>query len=539
MRKFLFVLCFPLALQAQQPFADTARAIDKILNPWSGKNMPGVSIAISRNGQLVYANAVGMADLEHAVHNDTATIFEAGSVSKQFTAAAILLLEQQGKLSQQDDIRKFVPEMPDYGHPVRIYHLIHHLSGLRDWGAVAEVEGWPRSTRAHTNAHALQIMSRQKTLNNVPGAEYIYSNSNYNLMAIIVERVSGTSFQEFCRKHLFEPAGMHHTLWRHDYRQVVPRRAMAYQPTMTGFKTLMPFEDAHGNGGLLTTPADLVNWTAYIHAGKLGGQQLLQKQLERGRYNNGREMAYAAGLRIGTFNGQDLVTHSGATAGYRANLDYYPAQGLSIALLSNSSGTSPVDLAQKIAALFFPAPPTENSIIHSAKSDPVKLKPLAGWYRNTRSDEGILIAQKDSVLVLPSGKALEYLGGGRFGMQGYHLQFRNHQGRVDYFVVDQEETGDTVLFEAAVAPVVNKEYLTGFTGTFTSEEANATIRIRHGANGIQWEQLPTTLDNLRPSYRDGFEVPGGHIRFIRNSKKQVTGFHLSVGRARRILFRKL
>ena len=222
---------------------------------------PGAQLAISRNGQIIFSKAWGMADLEHNVPLTTQSITEAGSVSKQFTAGAILLLEQQGKLSLDDDVRKYVPEVPDYGHKISIRQMIQHKSGLKDWGAIASIAGWPRTTKTYNNEDALYIISNQKTLNHRPGDEYIYSNSNYQLLAIIVQRVSGLSLAEYTRKYIFEPAGMKNTQWRDNYKRIVPNRAIAYSRSASGYQTNMPNEYVYGNGGLLTTAEDLLIWT--------------------------------------------------------------------------------------------------------------------------------------------------------------------------------------------------------------------------------------------------------------------------------------
>src|SRR6188508_1646510 len=191
-----------------------------------------------------------MADLEHDVPNRPDTIFEAGSVSKQFTAAAVLLLARDGKLSLDDPVRKYVPELPDYGMPITIRQMLQHTSGLRDWGNVEDIAGWPRGTRVYTHAHVLDILGRQKHLNFTPGTRWSYSNSGYNLAAILVSRVSGDSLAEFSRKHIFEPLGMTRTSWRDDYSRIVKGRAVAYAESDGRYYADMPFENIYGNGGL-------------------------------------------------------------------------------------------------------------------------------------------------------------------------------------------------------------------------------------------------------------------------------------------------
>ena len=204
---------------------------------------PGCAVGVAVDGKPVLTKGYGMADLEHGVKNDADTIFEAGSVSKQFTAAAILLLAKEGKLSLDDPTRKYIPELPDYGTPLTIRHMMHHMSGLRDWGSVESIAGWPRTSREYTHDHVLDIVSRQKALNFPPGAQYSYSNTGFNLAAIIVSRVSGMPFPEFTKQRIFAPLGMTHTSWRDDHTRIVPGRSIAYEVTNGEFHTLMPFEN--------------------------------------------------------------------------------------------------------------------------------------------------------------------------------------------------------------------------------------------------------------------------------------------------------
>ena len=222
--------------------------VDAVFSRWTGET-PGCAIGVSRAGRPAVMKAYGMADLEHDVPNKPDTIFEAGSVSKQFTAAAVLLLAREGKLSLDDPARKYVPELPDYGAPLTVRQMLQHTSGLRDWGELASIAGWPRGSRTHSHAHVLDIVSRQKALNFPSGTEWSYSNTGYNLAAVIVGRVSGKSFAEFSQERIFAPLGMTRTSWRDDYTRIVKGRAIAYSASGNGFRISMPYENVHGNGG--------------------------------------------------------------------------------------------------------------------------------------------------------------------------------------------------------------------------------------------------------------------------------------------------
>lgn len=407
MKKFIVLLIISAMYfdATAQTWQDTVAMIEKIFEIYKPNN-PGCQVAISRNGQLIFSNAWRMADLEHNVALTKESVLEAGSVSKQFTAACILLLEQQGKLSVDDDVRKYVPELPDYGKTITLRHMMQHLSGLKDWGAIASIAGWPRSTKTYDNDNALFIIARQKTLNNVPGAEYLYSNSNYNLFAIIVERVSGKSLADFSKQYLFEPAGMKHTEWRNNYKKIVPNRAIAYSKNGGVYFTEMPNEYVYGNGGLLTTAEDLIAWNHYYLNGKLGNPSLLNKQLAPMKLNSGRMHTYAAGLRVDSVRGHKYIGHNGATAGYRASLDHFADLGLSIAWISNTAefdqGPGAFDglvnlLVKDISNRQNPQPPAAYTI--SQKS----LDSYTGWYFDQSNGMAVKLFIRDGKLANSRG----------------------------------------------------------------------------------------------------------------------------------------
>ena len=313
---------------------------------------PGCAVGVGLDGRPALQRAYGMADLEHDVPNGAGTIFEAGSVSKQFTAAAVLLLARDGKLSLDDAVRKYIPELPDYGVPLTIRHILTHTSGLRDWGEVAGIAGWPRGRRVHTHAHVLDIVSRQKALNFTPGTDWSYSNTGYNLAAIIVSRVSGQTFADFSRDRLFRPLGMTHTSWRDDYTRIVKGRAVAYDSTPDGYHEDMPFENVHGNGGLLTTVGDLLRWNGNFVTPAVGDAAFLKEEQTPGRFNDGRAHDYALGLYVRPWRGVPEVSHSGSTAGYRAFLARYPDQHLSVAVLCNAGDANATQYAHAVAEAY-------------------------------------------------------------------------------------------------------------------------------------------------------------------------------------------
>lgn len=386
---FLALLFAAAAAMAQVP-ADVIAKVDALFAKWNSPEAPGAVIAVSQNGQIVLTCAYGMADLEHNLPNTEATLFESGSVSKQFTAAAIVLLAQQGRLALTDDLRKYIPEIPDYGTPITLRHLLNHTSGLRDWGSLAAIAGWPRERRSHTQEHVIDILRRQRGLNYPPGDRYSYTNSGYNLLAIIVTRVSGIPFAEFCRVNLFEPLGLRHTQWRDDHTRIVKGRSSAYSLRDDGSYAIdRPIEDVHGNGGLITTVRDLITWNEAIAANRLGGPGFTEEMQRNGVLNSGNRIDYASGLFVGTHRRVPEVAHTGATSGYRAFLARYPVQGLGIALLANTGNVNPGVLGRQVADLFLgdaigpapvaaaPEPPPPAPMPTAAE-----LAPLVGEYHS-------------------------------------------------------------------------------------------------------------------------------------------------------------
>jgi CubicO group peptidase (beta-lactamase class C family) len=364
LRSVVFLLLLPLAAAlsvpelAGQTNSDPNTEMDRIFEAFDSARSPGCAVAVEDGGERVVERAYGMADLEFQVANSPSTIFEAGSVAKQFTSAAIVLLSLDGALSLEDDVRTYVPEVPEYGETITIRHLMTHTSGLRDWGSVAAISGWGRSNRTHTHDHVLDIVSRQSALNYPPGEAYSYTNTGYNLLAVIVERVSGMSFADFSRERIFEPLGLHDTQWRDDYTRIVPRRSSAYSPRGDGFRINRPIEDVHGNGGLLTTVGDLLRWNRHLHERTLG-EEFVAEMHTRAVLTDGSQIHYAGGLQFGTQNGVPRISHTGSTSGYRAYLALFPDRELSLALLCNVSTANPGGLGAQVAAVFLPEPPVQ------------------------------------------------------------------------------------------------------------------------------------------------------------------------------------
>ena len=517
-----------------QSFADTAAAIEKTFARYRPQN-PGAQVSVSRNGTIIYSHAWGMADLEHNIPLTTENVSEAGSVTKEFTAAAILLLEQQGKLSMDDDIRKYLPEIPDYGSVIRIRHLMHHTSGIKDWGYVADIGGWARTTRTYRNEDALEIIARQKTLNNKPGDEYVYSNSGFTILAMIAEKVSGMSLPDFTKKYIFIPAGMVHTQWRDDFKRIVPGRAMAYAKTTDGYETDMPNEYVYGHAALLTTTEDLCRWVDFYSSARLGGPALLKKQITPDTFNNGNPHYYAAGLRISKKKGYKMISHNGATASYRASLEFFPELGLTIAGLSNTPefDTSSYDVFNKIEDVFLVKKPAAEKPLPPVIAVET-LQAYTGNFRNTKSGEGMQVVL-DAGKLFADKRPLAPLSENSFKLGPELLVFAGKK------VLDINDEKDTTVWLPVAPAEINPQTMKDYSGNYYSAETLSPLSISVRNDSLMLSLHPYRVYHLLPLYKDGFAVEGfgAVLYFDRDRKNNITGLKISNARARNVAFGKV
>lgn len=393
---------------------DQTKAVDAWFASFN-KTTPGCAVGVEQGGKRIFTKAYGMADLESGRPVTPDTIFEAGSVSKQFTAAAIAVLASRGQLSLDDEARKYLPDLPDYGAKLTIGHLLHHTSGLREWSDIVELEGWPRTTRAISEDYAAQAIYRQKSLNFTPGAEYLYSNSNYVLLSLIVAKASGQDFEAFTRENLFVPAGMSHTAWRGDFTRIVPGRAQAYESDGAGGWTLdMPFENVIGHAGLLTTVGDLLAWNRALSHPPAAFAKWVPMMTEDAHLNDGQPVHYALALALNPVNGDEAISHTGSTAGYRGFIGRFPGPDLSIVTLCNAATVNNGIQSAKLEAIFsttaklqLPAEPKPQPASEWQPS----AQDLAGFTGRFYSEEvrGELTAKLVSgalVLASPSGRTI-------------------------------------------------------------------------------------------------------------------------------------
>lgn len=350
-------LCGPLtvaALLGTTALAQTPpQSVDAIFKDFATDQSPGCAVGATRGDVPLAAKAFGMADLEHGVPLTPQAVFYMASVSKQFTALSILLLERDGKLRLDDLVRTYVPELPDFAGAITVRQLLHHTSGLRDYLTLASLAGNPPDY-VITERSVLNMLSRQTRLNFEPGSEYLYSNSGYVLLSIIVHRVAGRPLDAFARERIFTPLGMRSTRFQHDHAAPIPGRAIGYGKRSETWRVANSMLDVVGDGGMYSTVGDMLRWAAAFERPEFA--PLLSRMQTPGTLADGRAIAngYGMGLLAGTYRGVPTVSHGGALAGYRTNLLRLPAEKLTIVTLCNNATANAVRLAQMVAELYVP-----------------------------------------------------------------------------------------------------------------------------------------------------------------------------------------
>jgi uncharacterized protein (TIGR03067 family) len=359
-----------------------AAEVDALFAEWAKPDSPGCAVAVVRGGRVVHAKGYGMADLEHGVPITPRTVFYVGSVSKQFTAYAVVRLAQQGKLSLDDEARKYLPELHDFGKPVTIRQLIHHTSGLRDYFELFKLAG-TREGDLITQKDLLGVIWKERELNFPPGERHQYSNSNYALLATIVERVTGEPFRDWMAHNVFAPLGMSQTLVCDDHQRIIKDRAWSYRSdpaTKGAFKAVVFPYSGYGAGGIYSTVEDLARWESNLAKPRAGDERVIRQMLERGRLNSGQPINYAFALHVDEHRGMRRIGHTGSLAGYRAYLGFFPDQDLGVIVLSNLASFPP-GKAMQLADLFLPKhvekTPASNPVQGSAPSSTTKIQNAA------------------------------------------------------------------------------------------------------------------------------------------------------------------
>jgi|SRR5579859_199086 len=548
--------------QAQSLTPDMTKRVDSVFAKWDRPDSPGCALGVYRDGKIIYKHGYGMANLNDDVPITPSTVFHVASMSKQFTAASIVLLAQQGKLSLDDDVRKYLPELPDFGEKITIRHLVHHTSGLRDQWELLGLAGWRYSLDLITDDDVMSVMTRQKELNFKPGDRHVYCNTGYTLMGLIVKRVSGMSLREFTTKNIFEPLGMKSTHFRDDHAEIVKHNALGYaqEGKDKPFELSVTNFDTVGATSLHTTVEDLQLWDENFYHPKVGSEAFLKQMLEPGKLNSGEVLDYAFGLVVGKYKGLPTVDHAGGDAGYRSDMTRFPEQHFSAAVLCNSADTNPPALVRQVADVILakeiavadktaPAPAKEAAkgaapatVLLSAE----QMAAYSGMYWNREDDDFVKIVVKDGKLQAEAGSD-DPLVLKPFAESRFHIADKPWGDMVEiHFVAASGDKpkrleqsfgdGKPTLFEAAEAATPGASELAQYAGAYVSEEIDPVYRIVMDGDKLHLTRLKHKPDTLRPTVRDVFAGDIGTVRFTRDASGHVSGFTLNAGRIQNFHF---
>lgn len=532
---------------AQAPRADASRpaapanliaVADKVFSSWNNTHGPGCAVGIARGGTTLLERGYGMADIAGERPITPATILESGSVAKQFTATSILLLARDGKLSLDDDARKYLPELPAYGRVITVRHLLTHTSGLREWSNLVDWQGWARGTRVHTNPDMVRLIAAQQALNYPVGDHYSYTNSGFLLLHAIVERVSGQTFSQFTRERLFVPLGMTHTRWRDDYTRIVPGLAQAYRRRTDGWHLDMPTDNVVGAGGLLTTVGDWLRWNEALTNNTLG-PDIASGLANRMTLTSGLQIEYANGLMVGRYRGTTQLAHSGSTAGYSTYLARYPELGnLSIAVLCNAAGAGATAYTHALVDALAPELPPA-AAPDTVRADQTALLAWRGVYEFA-NDHLVITLDTAKGLLSSDGVPLRALRDGGYLAGSQRLRFAV-DGKGTRTLRTATADGDSLVatWRAASVWAPATGELAAFAGRYRSDEIANTVRISVRDGRLIVSKRDGLEEPLTPTTRDAFESSAGAVWFTRDPKGRVTTLHVSEGRMWDLPFHRL
>ncbi|RKH07685.1 serine hydrolase domain-containing protein [Corallococcus carmarthensis] len=515
---------------------DRHKQVDVLFSQWNSKTLPGCAVGISRDGVLDYARGYGMADLEHDVPVTPRSVFSIASISKQFTAFSIGLLTQEGKLSLDDDIRKYVPELPAYEKTITLAHLMHHTNGLREQGQLLNLAGW-RGDDVSTEADVLWALSRQRGVNFEPGTEVLYGNAAYTLLAVVVRRVSGQSLRAFTDERIFKPLGMADTHFREDHTELFSRRAWGYTSREGGgWRLSVSNSDHSGASNLFSTIGDLLKWEQNLLDGRVGGQALVAWARTSGRLNDGTATGYGGGLRLAGYRGLDMVSHDGMDGGYRTESLLFPAQRVAVVTLCNGGNIEAGELARKVADVYLGAH-MKDEVPPAVKLADAQVSALAGDYWSPQTDEVVRLEFKDGALrQVGVPTAFVPIGNGAFrpGESMHVWRFSSPRG-----LSIQDFWPTTRNFIRLTEPMPSASALAAFVGQYRSDELDTsyTVRVADGKLAVRWPRRDEVV--LDAVGGDHFVGSLGAVTFTRATSGGINGLMISNRRLRRLRAERL
>jgi CubicO group peptidase (beta-lactamase class C family) len=531
MRLVAVILGVFLALPANvpEPSTNVEQRVDQLFAIYDKPDSPGCALGVIRNGSFVYRKAYGMGSLELGVPLSTQSVFYMGSVSKQFTAASVVLAAEQGYLSLDDDVRTYIPEIPDYGQRITLRQMLHHTSGFPDVLSLLVISG-RNPAGLHSNVELMDLIVRQKALNYSPQGEYLYSNTNYFLLAEVLKRATKQPLSEFAAQNIFRPLGMVHTRFYDDHTVVVPGRVAAYSAGKHGtfLVNWSTDYDTVGGGGLMSSVDDLLLWDRNFYQNKLGKGTLLKEMQTRGILNGGAESNYALGLLLNTYRGLPIVEHGGALFGYQTEIIRFPEQKFSVVCLCNLSSADPDSLTHKVADIYLEKElQREQNVAIASGSDPAL---FAGKYFDSQrhflvsfaSEGGNLIEQGDRLKPIGANRFEDEIVGGTFTFSS------DTDGAMNVTVVYNNE----VTFEGKRIGDfrADDEALAAYAGVYRSNELDATYRLSVENGSLILRMNSDAPIKLKPIVQNEFDAGYGiTLSFGRDNKDHPSGLSVFAG----------
>lgn len=537
-----FLFCFLLSIScvttinAQLPDSLKTKVND-LFSEYNNTNSPGCALLISQDGKILYETYYGMSNMEYNLAIGPDSKFHVASVSKQFTASAIIKLSQEGKLSLEDDIRKFIPEVPDFGYKITINHLLHHSSGLRDQWEMISLSGW-RNNDLVTETDILDMVKRQKALNFKPGDEYLYSNTGYTLLAIAVKKITGISLKEYADQEFFKPLGMTNTHFQSDHSAIIPNRTSAYVKDENGnWRIEIPVFDNYGATALFTTAKDLAKWDEAFYSGKLFSDNFIKVMYKPGILNDGTQQLYASGLMLENYRGYDIIEHGGADAGYRCFVLRIPEKHFSVIMLANRANFF-VDY-HKVIDLFIKNK-TDNNQSGSEKQFEIDSAIVKNW-EGDYFDE---ITQSRFNLHLENNElkigwwSLRPVSNYEFTAGALTTFSFKYDGK-NILMIKTEKGNKKTIYKKVHKIEPSKAEWGQVEGTYYCSELDALYKVTADKNNIFVHIPRNDSIKLSPYLKDIFE--GDYewiVRLVRDNKNQITGFYLSTKMARNLFFER-
>ncbi|GAA5523243.1 serine hydrolase [Aliifodinibius salicampi] len=532
-----------------EPIAsDPDARVDQLMMAYSGNDVPGAEAMVIRDGEILFSEAYGMANLSYNIPFDVETRTNIGSTSKQFTAFGLLLLAEQDKLSLDDDVRDYIPELPEFEHTVTLRHLLTHTSGYREFLNTLAMTGRDLSSDLDREM-IIKVVQRQPELQNKPGAQWNYNNTGYALIAEVINRVTDMAFPEYMKKQVFEPLGMNHTMVRKTQNQVVPESSQGYTMSKDGeYREVADLGGAMGAGGIYTTLGDLAKWIRNLEEPTVGSENIIRQMTTPYKLNNGQSTEYGLGLFAQEYRGLEYIHHGGSDLAHRSMLMYFPEIEAGVVTQSNNSSFQG-DIAQKIADEYFgehmePKETEESGEEESFNYEPENFEPLTGRYELVIQPGFVLSFYRDGdrLYTQATGQPevdITATSDSTFSLVGvnaditFHL---NEDGTADSLTLHQN--GNHIAKRIEWDP--DMEQMKKYTGRYFSEEIETSYTIALEDSSLVLRHYYLDDITLSPGNEDSFsgEFPVTDFSFIRNEEDEITGFNASNGRTKNVFFEK-